>query len=28
MFYHQGDRSLCLHPYSVVTPEKVIRLLY
>ena len=28
MFYHQGDRSLCLHPYSVVTPEKIIRLLY
>ena len=28
MFYHEGDRSLCLHPYSVVTPEKVIRLLY
>lgn len=28
MFYHEGDHSLCLHPYSVVTPEKVIRLLY
>lgn len=28
MFYDEGDRSLCLHPYSVVTPEKVIRLLY
>ena len=28
MFYHEGDRSLCLHPYSVVTPEKIIRLLY
>ena len=28
MFYDEGDRSLCLHPYSVVTPETVIRLLY
>lgn len=28
MFYNEGNRSLCLHPYSVVTPETVIRLLY
>lgn len=28
MFYDEGDRSLCLHPYSVVTPDRVIRLLY
>ena len=28
MFYDGGDRSLCLHPYSVVTPEQIIRLLY
>lgn len=28
MFYNEGDRSLCLHPYSVVTPGQVIRLLY
>lgn len=28
MFYDERDRSLCLHPYSVVTPEQVVRLLY
>ena len=28
MFYHQGDRSLCLHPYSLVTPAEVVRLQY
>ncbi|MCI8537457.1 MAG: SWIM zinc finger family protein [Oscillospiraceae bacterium] len=28
MFYDGRDRSLCLHPYSVVTPEHIIRLLY
>lgn len=26
MFYNEGDRSLCLHPYSVVTPDQIIRL--
>ena len=26
MFYDEGDRSLCLHPYSVVTPDQIIRL--
>lgn len=28
MFCDEGDRSLCLHPYSVVTPDRVVRLLY
>ena len=28
MFYHEEDRSLCLHPYSVVTPDEIIRLQY
>ena len=28
LFYDHGDRSLCLHPYSVVTPARVIRLHY
>lgn len=28
MFCDEGDRSLCLHPYSVVTPDRIIRLLY
>ena len=28
MFYDGADRSICLHPYSVVTPERVIRLQY
>ena len=26
MFYDEGDRSLCLHPCSVVTPDQIIRL--
>lgn len=28
LFYDEADRSICLHPYSIVTPEKIIRLLY
>ncbi|MDE7243017.1 MAG: SWIM zinc finger family protein [Oscillospiraceae bacterium] len=28
MFYDSRDKSLCLHPYSVVTPERIIRLQY
>ena len=28
MFYDGRDRSLCLHPYSVVTPAEIIRLHY
>lgn len=28
MFYDGSDRSLCLHPYSIVTPDAVIRLLF
>lgn len=28
IFYDSADTSLCLHPYSIVTPETVIRLLY
>ena len=28
MFYDEGDRTICLHPYSVVTPAQIIRLLY
>ena len=28
MFYDGADRTICLHPYSVVTPRRVIRLLY
>lgn len=28
MFYDEADKTICLHPYSVVTPEHVIRLLY
>lgn len=28
MFYDERDRSLRLHPYSVVTPDQVIRLLF
>ena len=28
LFYDEADRHICLHPYSVVTPERVIRLLY
>ena len=28
MFYDETDRTICLHPYSVVTPEHIIRLQY
>ncbi|MCI8554722.1 MAG: SWIM zinc finger family protein [Clostridiales bacterium] len=28
IFYDERDRSLCLHPYSIVTPERIIRLQY
>ena len=28
LFYDHRDRSLCLHPYSVVTPTQIIRLQY
>ena len=28
MFYDGRDKSLCLHPYSVVTPNNVVRLQY
>ena len=28
MFYDEADKTICLHPYSVVTPEQIIRLLY
>lgn len=28
MFYDKVDRRICLHPYSVVTPEEIIRLQY
>ena len=28
MFYDEGDRSLCLHPYSVVTRSEILRLEY
>lgn len=28
MFYDGRDRALCLHPYSVVTPDKILRLQY
>ena len=28
MFYDGTDRSICLHPYSLVTPEHIIRLQY
>lgn len=28
MFCDGRDRSLCLHPYSVVTPDEIIRLLF
>ena len=27
-FYDERDRSLCLHPYSVVMPDEIIRLLF
>ena len=26
MFYDGRDKSLCLHPYSIVTPEQIVRL--
>lgn len=26
MFYNEEDRSICLHPYSILTPERLIRL--
>ncbi len=28
MFYDEADRTICLHPYSVVTPWRIIRLQY
>ena len=28
MFYDEGDQSLCLHPYSIVTRSEIIRLQY
>ena len=28
MFYDEAEKTICLHPYSVVTPEQIIRLLY
>ena len=28
MFYDGADRTVCLHPYSLVTPERIIRLQY
>ncbi|MBD5117758.1 MAG: SWIM zinc finger family protein [Clostridiales bacterium] len=28
MFYDGRDKTLCLHPYSVVTPDEIIRLQY
>ena len=28
MFYDEMDKSICLHPYSVVTPYDIIRLQY
>ena len=28
MFYGEGDRTLFLHPYSIVTPDEIVRLLY
>ncbi len=28
MFFDESDRRICLHPYSLVTPEKIIRLQY
>ena len=28
MFYDGTDRTICLHPYSLVTPEHIIRLQY
>lgn len=28
MFYDNADHRICLHPYSIVTPDVIIRLLY
>ncbi len=28
IFYDEADRRICLHPYSVVTPEQILRLQY
>ncbi|MDE6282335.1 MAG: metal-binding protein, partial [Oscillospiraceae bacterium] len=28
MFYDGRDKALCLHPYSVVTPDGILRLQY
>ena len=28
MFYDGRDKALCLHPYSVVTPKRIVRLQY
>ena len=28
VFYDAGDRRICVHPYSIVTPDTVIRLQY
>ena len=28
LFYDEADRTICLHPYSVVTRERIIRLQY
>jgi len=28
LFYDEGDRTVCLHPYSLVTPESILRLQY
>ena len=28
MFYDEGDRSLCLHPYSAVSRSRIVRLQY
>jgi len=28
VFYDEADRRICLHPYSAVTPEQIVRLQY
>ena len=28
VFYDETDRRICLHPYSVATPEQIVRLLF
>ena len=28
MFYDGRDKALCLHPYSVITPDEILRLQY